>query len=37
MELIYFPEPGDRYPDDIRMDGVTYHVYSDYAALPETV
>ena len=37
MELIYFPEPGGRYPDDIRMDGVTYHAYSDYAALPETV
>ena len=37
MELIYFPEPGGRYPDDIRMDGVTYHAYSDYAALPEAV
>ena len=34
MELICFPEPGGRCPDEIQMDGVTYHCYNDYAALP---
>ncbi len=34
MELICFPESSGRCPDEIHMDGVTYHCYTDYAAFP---